>query len=210
MFRLLYTLIILFAFIFAEDVYPNFSDAKKQLEFQNERITIKKIDETNRIISGVLETDTTVAVEYISIYEIIKGNQQITGFEFIQLIDLQEEVDRIKQEYRIEMEIFKNEPTHDVKKGGLLNKIGYWTTYFGAIYLLTFLQGCEEYGLCSDIVKSGSLIMGGGILLIFSPKVKETVEKPYPVLKQQLSIERIKALTESYNRRIYKEIQESN
>ena len=52
--------------------------------------------------------------------------------------------------------------------------------------------------------------MGGGILLIFFPKVKETVEKPYPILKQQLSNERIKALTESYNRSIYKEIQESN
>ncbi len=50
--KLLYTLIILSAFSFAEDIYPNFSIPKKQLQFEKTRIYIKEVSEKEMILGG--------------------------------------------------------------------------------------------------------------------------------------------------------------
>ena len=44
--------ICLYSTILAQDTYPYFSDAKKQLEFEKKRIYINEVNEKEMIISG--------------------------------------------------------------------------------------------------------------------------------------------------------------
>jgi len=217
--------ISLYSFALCQDAYPYFSDAKKQLEFEKRRVYIKDIEETKQIISGgstinfaaILDPNSNQPIrmpgnvktsyEYISIFEITKGNEQISEIEFLELLGLQDEVDRINikyehivDEHNKKMEIFvKTKTTQDT--------YALWVLYASSAAILmgvngegtarAILLGLGVFGLSYDYIY---LLIGG----------YGSSSTPVLEFEQEFSNDQITSLADSYNRSIYKEIQDSN
>jgi len=109
--KLLYTLIILFAFSFAEDVYPHFSDPSQQFEFEEKKIYINEVDEKEMIISGgsqfnymsLIDSHQPIIVpaplktnyNYTYRVEIKQNNKLLSEFDFLSVIGLNKKAEEL-------------------------------------------------------------------------------------------------------------------
>ena len=132
--KLLYTLIILFAFSFAEDVYPNFSSPKKQFQFEKQRIYIDEVEEKEQIVEGggsefnvwalynnvlpdYLQQPTlrqgNISTRYVYRYnfEITQNNKQLNEVDLLYAVGLKDEADDIIKAHEIQLKNFNKKHT---------------------------------------------------------------------------------------------------
>ena len=58
-------IILLFTFLLANDEYPNFSDAGKQKQFENEQIKIIEVNEEELVLEGIIEPNYIYLAMYL-------------------------------------------------------------------------------------------------------------------------------------------------
>jgi len=123
--KLLYTLIILFAFSFAEDEYPYFSDANKQLQFEEQKIICGFVEsnfysqiniETSSLIvtPGTLPSTVQSSTPMLysgkkSEFEIKRNNKEISELEFLSILELNEKIDEIERVYKQKLNKYNRE-----------------------------------------------------------------------------------------------------
>lgn len=107
-----------YSFALCQDVYPNFSTPKKQLQFERKRIYIKEVSDKKMLIEGqskelitltlfndyftdslkkVTFTQQSRMIQYQYKYniEITQDNRILNEFDFIQAVGLDDEIDSI-------------------------------------------------------------------------------------------------------------------
>ncbi len=96
-----------YSFALGQDVYPYFSDSKKQFKFEKKRIYIKEIDEKEQVISGgstfnfvsliddsqpmTIPAPIRTTYNYTYEFNILQNGKNLTEIEFLRLIGLEEE-----------------------------------------------------------------------------------------------------------------------
>lgn len=222
---------ILSSIIFAQDVYPFFSDPANQLEFEKKRIYIKEFEEERQYISGggdefnpmwlffnnapmFKSTPIETSFYYEYTFEITKNGVLLNEIEFLQFIGLTELADNIIIDYQNKFVQFQNDVNiwqnnryyyGEKQKSNPLIGIGFLSTITGLMILST-----REV----DNKLGGYMLLGGGIIGIgiglIPHKIKHEYPKPIePILKQHLTNDQIKAIAESHNRKVYKEVLEN-
>lgn len=222
---------ILSSIIFAQDVYPFFSDPANQLEFEKKRIYIKEFEEERQYISGggdefnpmwlffnnapmFKSTPIETSFYYEYTFEITKNGVVLNEIEFLQFIGLTELANNIIIDYKdkftkyqSDMDVWIKKPHYfEEQKNINLIGMGIMTTGIGL-----FIASAEQF----DSKTFGYILIGGGILemgvgLKIPKKIKHENPKPIePVLKQHLTNDQIKAIAESHNRKVYKEVLEN-
>ncbi len=172
----------------------------------------------------------TTKYEDYHIFKIFQGKRQLNEFEFMEIIGFNDEVKEAKKQYRQELKRYNSfvATSHykDVTKklsdvqpiSGIIyiSKIGGITGVFmevwAAITPIGSLEGrFLKYGLGLFAISIGVSYLTN--FEIGTERVFDyTTTNPYkkPEMKQVLTTEQIKSLAESYNRKIYKEIQGTN
>ena len=228
-----------YSFALGQDVYPYFSNSKKQFEFEKKRIYIKEVSENKQIISGGSEFNimrlfddsapltipAPVRTTYNYKYEfhILQNGKNLTEVEFLRLIGLKEEAEEILNDFSSKIIIWEKTPSIEViqrHKDEAFTGCGYIGLIVGGLFLLNPTE-CYEAGS----VPSGGYVEAGcnstkglglafglfGLIWVSMGKEKTAFIKPSkPELEQTLSNEQIKSLSESYNKRIYEEIKNAN
>jgi len=116
-------LLLMVGSLFAQDVYPNFSTPKKQLQFERKRIYVKEVSEKEMIIGGggsqfntlalfndlfpdylqqptYTQQNLTTQYKYKYTFEVSQNNRILDEFEFLQTVGLEDEIDRILAPYK--------------------------------------------------------------------------------------------------------------
>ena len=251
--KTLIKILCLSSFLFAEDVYPYFSDPVKQLEFEKEKIQIIDIKEKEMVLSGgsqfnwaylfnknqPITAPGDIKTEYIYRYnfEIIKNGENISEIELLIETGLIDEANKIKDDYKNKIDIYEttisnNKPynikykNYDRKKHNMImGDINFLLRYSNLILMgifanssfynlnkyLSMYEGTDAKKYYkNNLFKSLALTS----LTIFSHKkinnrivkVKDILNIKKPVLKQTLTNEQLKSISESYNRKLYNEI----
>tara|TARA_Y100000814_G_scaffold167793_1_gene122603 strand:- start:1907 stop:2584 length:678 start_codon:yes stop_codon:yes gene_type:complete len=213
--------ICLYSAILAQDAYPYFSDAKKQLEFEKKRIYINEVNEKEMIISGgsknnllrlidenqppTVPADIKTTYKYKYIFEMKIDNQIISEIDLLYISGLNDEADKLKKEYDDRLATTKPTIKRTPTTSSTIVSVLKWPAGLAALALYGINSGMDSP---FDGVISGALALltwiGGDIL---SEKLKaETPRLIYPAYEQQYSNEQLKSLSEAYNRRLYEEI----
>ena len=275
-------LILLYSFALGSDVYPYFSNTIKQMEFEKYRIYVNEEsgersyttgggssaqmanwigvifgNETPQYVSVAKPISTHI--EYWYKFEIIQNNKPLTEIDFLYTLGLDEEANRIINDYKRKFELADEITTENyyVNRGivGSLftpkqnkkNGNGYYATedkldwwIWGTFAIALFVYGVtdweyyeedcayygNEYGDCniynSKQVWENAMTFSLGLGVLNFSKTKKQFSRQvwkYPeyrelkergVIEQTLSAEQIKSLAESYNRKEYEKIQDSN
>jgi hypothetical protein len=215
--KLLYTLIILFAFSFADDVYPNFADINKQFRFEEKRIYTREVNEKEMKISGgsfdflgeQINIPITTSYSYIYKFEILQNNQVLNEIDFLNKVGLDVEANEIVNRYGNKLtEYYKkypNAPSSEKERRSINLREG---LKFLIVYAV---GGLAAYKADKDDIPSLKVIPAFGIIwTIFAIKRGINRDKganSRPTLRQTLSSEQITSLAKAYNQKIYKEIQ---
>ena len=156
--KLLYTLIILFAFSFAEDVYPNFSSPKKQFQFEKQRIYIDEVEEKEQIIEGggsefniwalynnvlpahlqqptLRQGNISTRYAYRYNFQITQNNKQLNEVDLLYAVGLKDEADDIIKAHERQLKKFNKKHT---KKQ--IKKKSYKPVYISGLLALTGLS----------------------------------------------------------------------
>ena len=223
--KLLYPLIILFAFSFAEDEYPYFSDAKKQLEFEKLRLYIERVDIKSDIVP--IGTFSDYENQYNYDVKIIENNVLLTEYQFLNLISLSEEAEeRINLQFAdyfnsvLDMNLRYNstllENSIDLE---IIEKKGDLSITTSVIFFSLATVNSYLYFLDDDDTDAMLLMLmiplnaacyylgidnyrNRGYDIKFKP-----LSKMFFTYNQSLKYEQINSLADSYNRKIYNNIQ---
>jgi len=218
-----------YSFALGQDVYPYFSDSKKQFKFEKKRIYIKEIDEKEQVISGgstfnfvsliddsqpmTIPAPIRTTYNYKYEFHILQNGKNITEVEFLRLIGLQEEAEEILYDFSNKIAIWENTPSTAVyqrQKKRLGTGIGYILLIFGVYHFLKPIECQRGEEDCHSTKGGGIISVFLGVLCISLSKEKIAfIKPPKPDLEQTLSNEQIKSLAESYNKKIYEEIKNS-
>jgi len=216
-----------YSFALGQDVYPYFSDTKKQFEFEKKRIYIRETSEKEQIISGgsefnifylfddsqpaIVPSDILTSYRYIYTFEIIQYNNFLSEIEFLRLIGLNEEAKEIIDDYIKRINIWeKILPQKVITYHPVLGVDSYkYQKFWGAIFILTGVGAVLSIG--DERENEDNALRFLAAILCFAigigaPEKPKFAKPPKPVLKQTLTSEQIKSLSESYNKRIYEEI----
>ena len=232
--KLLYTLIILFAFSFAEDIYPNFSSPKKQFKFEKERIYIDEVEEKEQIIEGggsefnvwalynnvlpdylqqptLRQGNISTRYTYRYNFEITQNNKQLNEVDLLYAVGLKDEADEIIKSHERELKNFNKKHT---KKQ--IKKMSYMPVYIATISSIIFGRINDIKNKPNDppdiylVFCVASLTYGVVKWYTIFRNNQEFIEAPSaPILQQTMSSKQLTAIAESYNRQVYKQIQSS-
>lgn len=143
-----------YSFAFGQDVYPYFSDSKKQFEFEKKRIYIEEINEKNQVISGgstfnlmalinesqPMAIPAPIRTTYYYRYEfhILQNGENLIEVEFLRQIGLEEEANKILNDFSDKIRIWENTPPQKVITYNLATGIDnyYYFKFCGSIFLL--------------------------------------------------------------------------
>lgn len=228
-FRHALILIILSKIVFSQDVYPFFYDPANQLEFEQKRIYIKEFEEERQLISGggdefnpmwlffsnapmFKSTPIQTSFYYDYTFEIIKNGLILNEIEFLQFIGLTDLADNIITDYQNKFVQYNNEIDAWEKNKYYFEEQENPALIGGGILLI----GMGLFGVITPTNNNnmGYGFMGLGVVTtafgILNPaKIKHENPKPIePVLKQHLTNDQIKAIAESHNRKVHREILE--
>ena len=211
-----------YSFALGQDVYPYFSDSKKQFEFEKKRIYIKEVSENEQIISGGSEFNimrlfddsvpltipAPVRTTYNYKYEfhILQNGKNLTEIEFLRLIGLNEEADKILNDFSNKIVIWENTPLveHTVYEGDATNLVfGYICIGMG---IIAFIKNANDQSRPGGVI----FVLVGLFLKYIGEEKIAFVKPPKPELEQTLTNEQIQSLSESYNKRVYEEIKNVN
>lgn len=227
-FKFVFIITFISAIIFSQDAYPYFSDPANQLKFEKKRIYIKEFEVERQLISGggdefnplwlifsnapmFKTTPINTSFYYEYTFEIIKNGVIKNEIEFLQFIGLSDLANKIVLDYKNKFVQYQQKAVDwennryyvEERPNRFLVAMGLLTATSGAMLIISDneIEPTVRYsilggGLCGII--AGSLI---------PIKVKLEYPKPEePLLKQHLTNDQIKAIAESHNRKVYKEI----
>jgi len=122
--KTLIKILCLSAFLFAEDIYPYFSEPVKQLEFEERKVNIIEIEEKEMIISGGSQFNFwylidqnqpaivpgNIKTDYIYKYkfEIKHNNKLLSEIQLLELIGLNDRANEIRNTYKKQMDDYNN------------------------------------------------------------------------------------------------------
>ena len=138
-----------YSFALGQDVYPYFIDSKKQFEFEEKRIYIEEINEKNQVISGgstfnlmalidesqpmTIPAPVRTTYNYRYEFHILQNGRNLNEVEFLRQIGLEEEANKILNDFSNKINIWENSRTDSVRNddyyvwmgmGGLCSLIG--------------------------------------------------------------------------------------
>ena len=207
----LLTLIAFLSLALSEDVYPQFSDINKQIEFGRKRIEI-----TDYFEQGYQSKNKNREVLSIKV-----DNQSIDLIAFFNLIGSQEIVDELQTKYPDYN--YLNERTFIIPESGLIRYVsaplpilGYVLTSFSGLGTLgggiRFLFTSSEFSgdKLTTILATG-IVAGSSYLFWKFTKWSKTLQYKAKVVDdvtdiKLLSIQQIIDLAESYNLKLYNDI----
>ena len=122
-------IILLLTISYSEDIFPNFNDVSKQLEFEKKRIYITDLSGERVNVSGgdsytemanplgyifldedpdyvVKNTPIETHYEYWSTFEIKQNNTKLSEIEFLKTIGLMDEANKIFKEYTGKLDVY--------------------------------------------------------------------------------------------------------
>ena len=200
--------ILMVSSLFAQDVYPNFSTPKKQLQFERERIYTKEVAEKEIILNeGASQFNPrALSYRYRYTFEISQNNKLLNELYFLYAVGLNEEAEGIIDDYTILFKEWNQNSTKTIIKNP--------TKIFSYIfYMFGGLMGFAIFTLepstddASD-PRPAMCIVSMGLGYLFSlPKVITTQVINKAVLKQSLSSTQITAIADSYNHQLFKDVQ---
>ena len=248
--KYLLSILCLFSFILAE--YPYFDDINKQLEFEKNKIYIEDKSGERMLVSGgesytalanplgylLLDEDPDyisknrsiqTEYEYLSEFNIIRNAKKISEIEFFKIIGLNDEANKIIEDYNKELKIYENKIeshytiTIPESEGFFLKLAGIWLATLGGGSLLFNDYGSDGIDSEASFTKQkdaekalifGALVLIGRWLIIKNTDLlKEESrtriipnELQSPVIKQTLSNQQLKSLAETYNKQLYYKI----
>ena len=204
-------LILMVGSLFPQDVYPNFSDPKKQFQFERKRIYTKEVSEKEIILNegGSQFNPRALSYRYRYTFEISQNNKLLNELDFLYAVGLNEEAEGIIDYYTILFKEWNQNPTKTIIKSPtkIFSDIFYM---FGGLMGLAFftLEPATDDG--SD-PRPAMCIVSLGLGYLFSlQKVTITQVINKAVLKQTLSSNQITAIASSYNRQLFEEIKSDN
>jgi len=218
----------LYSFALCQDVYPYFSDAKKQLEFEKNRIYITEVKETEMVISNDHQFNyayifnknqpaiiTGIKTDYVYRYkfEIKIGNSVVSDIDLLSFMGLEEEASKIIKDYNDQLENYI--PKYKIKKTDTILSFILKLTG-GTLIAYNLLMAAVQTS--DDAVSEREKVMsrasaaygiGAGFTVYYSGiwfmnKTSE-IQNPF-VYSQAYSDNQLKSLAESYNKKLYKEI----
>ena len=213
-----------YSFALGQDVYPYFSDSKKQFEFEEKRIYVKEIDEKEQVISGgaqfnmmrlidnsaPLNIPAPVRTTYNYKYEfhILKNGKNLTEIEFLRLIGLEEEAEEILNDFSSKITLWEETPPKRVDVPDSFYGV---PQILSGILIIVLTNDAHETDRPLGYITSAGLILWGIMVINYVQNTKNTfIKPPKPNLEQTLTNEQIQSLSESYNKRIYEEIKNAN
>jgi len=224
------TLLLLVGLVWGQDVYPYFSDMGKQLEFEQNRITIIDVKETRQFISGggsefnwlslISKYEPAYVVApiktdfyYVTKFSITKNGKVLSEIDFLNTIGLNEQADSLVLDYQKQFKNSKNQKSY------IFNQTGYvssklagplWTIGWG--YCVFIFGDPKNDGNLPDSDSRNWLLLSiagtaTGIWMWTTPKSRYTREVPaVPNIQSYLSNQQVKSLSEAYNRKLYNDI----
>ena len=219
--------------LFAQDVYPNFSTPKKQLQFERKRIYIKEVSEKEMIIGGggsqfnplvlfndmfpdymqqptYTQSNLTTQYRYRYTFEVSQNNKHINEVDFLYAVGLNQEAQNIIDDYTILFKEWNQNRTKTIIKNPtkIFSNIFYVFGGLMGFAILTLEPATDDGSDPRPVMCIGSLGLG---YLFSLPKVETTqIDNNPPVLQQTLSSNQITAIANSYNRQIFEEIKSDN
>jgi len=218
------SLLLFIGLTWGQDEYPYFSDMTKQLEFERKKIIIEEGENVQQIISGggsefnwwslISEREPIyknapikTSYRYHQYFDVKIDNRSISEIKMLEIMGLQDEADRILNDYKKQMMIYKQ---------------AHRDTTINADYIEgKVAKGCRN--ICGILTLGG--IADGGDVEVLAMFVgvtymwhhiykKRKAELPYvikteskkPVIKQVLSPIQTKSLADAYNRKLYNDI----
>jgi len=225
-------LILMVGSLFPQDVYPNFSDPKKQFQFERKRIYTKEVSEKEMIIEGggsqfnpralfneifldsmhqppYTKKNINFQYRYRYTFEISQNNKLLNELDFLYAVGLNEEAEGIIDYYTILFKEWNQNPTKTIIKSPTKNISDFFYMFGGLMGLAFFtLEPATDDG--SD-PRPAMCIVSLGLGYLFSlQKVTITQVINKAVLKQTLSSNQITAIANSYNRQLFEEIKSDN
>ena len=110
-----------YSFALGQDVYPYFSDSKKQLEFEKKRIFVREVYEKEMILSGgsqmnflylldknqpiVVPGDIKTSYVYSYSFEMIQNGRQLSEIALLELIGLNDEANELRNDFKSVLEL---------------------------------------------------------------------------------------------------------
>ena len=178
-------------FSFADE-YPYFSDPEKQLKFEEKRIYIEEVSESQMVVSGgsefnflyLLDSNQPVTIpapvqtnyNYIYSFEIVQNGKMLSEIDMLKAVGLDDKANELTIEFEELVKKFKN------------------------LY-------SEPYKVRDDALALLALGVGLGSWMLNDLAFTETYHTP-PPYEQKLTNKQLKSIAESYNKRVYNEIKE--
>ena len=227
--------ISLYSFALCQDTYPYFSDAKKQLKFEQKKIYISEVNEKEMVVSGgaqfnlfylwddsqpiIVPASIETDYNYIYSFEMKVGNKILSEIELLYLLGLKEEADKLVSNYNQRLNRWESNryyETTEVNDGlflfaGLSAAGGLFCLGMGLIIPLA----CAGDSYCSEgssdlILYSVPFFVGawGLAKLAYSDSFtwEAKHERVIPVYEQKYSNAQLQSLADSYNLKLYNEI----
>jgi len=232
--KLLYPLIILSAFSFAEDEYPYFSDANKQLEFEQKKISFNLLSSDFTIDGKKFEIDEFfgiigLPVDQKKVEE--KNENALKRYNVMREI-YYESLNRWSAEYDSTNNLFISDSIIYQKKWQKVKnsydkKYKLWNSSLIVSAIVSLGADILFLSLASNEPLKGMLFMFGGLAQLFyvyslQPEIGEKYNEPVrnqyfdklilpespqmPIIDYGYSVETLLNLAESYNRKIYEKI----
>jgi len=230
--KTLIKILCLSSFLFAEDVYPYFSDPIKQLEFEKLRIYVKEVNEKELVLSGgsqfnyayildktqpaIVPGNINTNYKYIYSFELIQDGKILTEIELLNFMGLTEEATKLLKNYQEILNKYNDNPYIYV------NTHKPWTNFFGWLVGIPLFAGGfatflgdwnNDLGDPAPSLLERKLLqltigsIGTWIIINKGMETKSVqVIGPAPNYKQSYTNEQLTSLAESYNKKIYEDI----
>jgi len=222
----IFSIFLFIGLAWGQDEYPFFSDMSKQLEFERTKIIIEEGEDVQQIISGggsqfnwwslIAEREPIyknapieTSYKYHQYFDVKIDNKSISEIKMLKIMGLNNEADRILNDYRKQLEMYKQAKQDSTKNPD------YWKTR-NAKYLR---NGCMIFSIFLAISNSrdaeGVAAMGFFTLSShINYKISEKQNPQFlfkrkmrkPTFRQVLSPIQTKSLVDAYNRKLYNDI----
>ena len=204
--------ILMVGSLFAQDVYPNFSTPKKQLQFERKRIYTKEVSEKEIILNegGSQFNPRALSYRYRYTFEISQNNKLLNELDFLYAVGLNEEAEGIIDDYTILFKEWSQNRTKTIIKNPtkIFSNIFYVFGGLMGFAILTLEPATDDGSDPRPVMCIGSLGLG---YLFSLPKVETTqIDNNPPVMQQTLSSNQITAIADSYNRQLFQDIKSNN